>query len=312
MSQSHSPYLPRELERLIFRTAALAAPSEAGHFLVVAWRVKEWVEPLLYRSLVIHSSTHFDTILSAPILKLSPHAFDQLVKRKSQSFFASYVQNLLFYFVSPEDIRRILRVCVGTKSLISQSTASRGVNLLDSLEQLQRLQGALGELFDLKASENSLASLPALSHLTHLEIWDRESTRNPIWAQLLALPALTHLACDSKQWQKLLPDQCNAVLAALRPSGALHAFIVIQYYAGGAPEIDVEPRLRSNPGFVFIRVHQSFPDRRYFSWPDDWSEGILEGNDFWARAEEHIRKRHAGEIGRDQYKLLMPAHQHLY
>ncbi|KAJ7073568.1 hypothetical protein C8F01DRAFT_1360429 [Mycena amicta] len=302
---SHSPYLPQDLERLIFRTAALAAPSEAQNLLIVAWRVKEWVEPLLYRSLVIAPPMHLGTIVSAPILKLSPRTFARLAQRKSPSFFASHVHDLLFYALTPEDIRRILRVCSGTKSLLTQSPASSGA--LDSLKQLQRLHGDFSKFFDPTAeSAASLATLPALSHLTHLEIWDHASTRTAIWAQILTLPALTHLACFARHWEQLLPDQRNAVLTALHPSGALHAFIVIEY-AGGphSPEIDVEPaRLKSTPGFVSIRLVQSLRSTSpYVRWHDVWSDGILGGNDFWARADELIRKRHAGEVGRDEYKL---------
>ncbi|KAJ7073581.1 hypothetical protein C8F01DRAFT_1360439 [Mycena amicta] len=299
---SPSPYLPRELERLIFRTVALAAPSEARSFLFVAWRVKEWVEPLLYRSLVITPSMHFGTIVSAPILKLSPYTFDTLVQRKPPSFFSNCVQNLLFYSVSSEEIRNVLRICVRTKRLLTHWQSPAPYGALDSLEQLQRLQGVFTKFFDLKASATNLSTLPALSHLTHLEVWDKDSTTNSMWAQILALPALTHLACLARRWKLLLPEQRSAILTALHPCGRLHAFIVIQY-AGRPRELDAEPLLKSNPGFVFIQVARSFPGSPYVSWPDNWSDGILEGNDFWARADEHIRKRHAGEIGRDEYKL---------
>ncbi|KAJ7073583.1 hypothetical protein C8F01DRAFT_1075318 [Mycena amicta] len=230
-------------ERLICRMVALAAPSEARDLLFVAWRVKEWVEPLLYRSIVIDSSTHFLS-RAAPILKLSPHAFDKLVERKSPSFFASYVHDLLFYFVSSEDIGRILRVCLATKNLLIHPTAPRGA--VDSLEQLQRLKASF------------------------------------------------------------IPDsgcsffRLNATRSSLRctPCRALYAFLVIQYF-GGPLEINVEPPLKSsNPGFVFIQAVPSPPSRQYFSWMVNWSDGILDRNDFWACADEHIRKRHAREVDR--------------
>ncbi|KAJ7912448.1 hypothetical protein B0H13DRAFT_2660086 [Mycena leptocephala] len=51
-----SPTLPLELECRIFETAALSRPVSIPAMMHVAWRVKHWLEPLLYRTLAFTDS----------------------------------------------------------------------------------------------------------------------------------------------------------------------------------------------------------------------------------------------------------------
>ncbi|KAJ7741701.1 hypothetical protein B0H16DRAFT_1564897 [Mycena metata] len=59
-----SPVLPPELERIIFEMAALLRPTNIPNLMRTAWRVKNWVEPLLYRTVFIQpmlsTSYHID------------------------------------------------------------------------------------------------------------------------------------------------------------------------------------------------------------------------------------------------------------
>ncbi|KAJ6534252.1 hypothetical protein B0H19DRAFT_1185616 [Mycena capillaripes] len=48
MTPLSDPRLPPELECRIFEAVALAHPTKIPQLMLVAWRVKEWVEPLLY------------------------------------------------------------------------------------------------------------------------------------------------------------------------------------------------------------------------------------------------------------------------
>ncbi|KAJ7879703.1 hypothetical protein B0H13DRAFT_1571256, partial [Mycena leptocephala] len=47
------PLLPPELERIIFELAAFVNPASMPSLLLVAPRVKIWIEPLLYETLII-------------------------------------------------------------------------------------------------------------------------------------------------------------------------------------------------------------------------------------------------------------------
>ncbi|KAJ7049402.1 hypothetical protein C8F01DRAFT_1183762 [Mycena amicta] len=303
MKPNSTPCLPPEIERLIFRTAALVSPSNAQTFLLVAFRVKEWVEPLLYHSLVVGSSPYSMLHLSDAILKLTRETFDTLVDRKSPSFLADSVQNILLVGLSIEDVCLILSICSGVKDLfVLSNTAQHGA--LDSLMELQRLKCKVSRCFDLQISSAlRLATQPTLAHLTHLEIFneDRNSAAELIhmWVEILALPALTHLACSWDHWEALLREKNEAILTALYRSGALRAFVIISYSIGQDPDeanANIDGRLKSNPGFVL------FPDGIGL-WAVDWSNGITGEDDLWARADESIRKRRAGELGRDSYEL---------
>ncbi|KAJ7887124.1 hypothetical protein B0H14DRAFT_2696630 [Mycena olivaceomarginata] len=50
---SNPPKLPPELECTIFEIAALARPKMIPSLILVAHRVKHWVEPLLYRVIMV-------------------------------------------------------------------------------------------------------------------------------------------------------------------------------------------------------------------------------------------------------------------
>ncbi|KAJ7073566.1 hypothetical protein C8F01DRAFT_1241857 [Mycena amicta] len=315
MAQSPSPYLPRELERRIFRTAALASPSSARNSMLVACRVKEWVEPMLYRSLFIGSSIHNIYFPSPTIRKLTSYTFDKLLTRKSESFLASSVHNLLLANLYPEHVRKILSTCRHTKQLFffPSAVVDSDSSTLGGELQLRRLKGRVRTFFDLKPPPPAAATtiIPrALARLTHLEIWDPDFTpaeSTLMWAQILALPVLTHVACSSVYWRTFQADLVDTVLAALHPSGSgpLCAFIVIQY--AGEPLVSagnlITPQLKSNPGFVVFP--KGLGGRLgHADWNADWSDGVLEEDDFWTRADDLIHKRRSGEVGREQYELL--------
>ncbi|KAJ7049373.1 hypothetical protein C8F01DRAFT_758943 [Mycena amicta] len=213
MKPNSTPCLPPELERLLFRTAALVSPSDARTFLLVAFRVKEWVEPLLYHSLVIRSPTYSRSHISDTIPNLTRKAFDAfdaLVDSKSPSFLAASVQNLLLVRLSIEDVCLILSICSGVKDLFVLPSSAKHDGALDSLIGLQRPKCKVSQFFDLEIS-SALATQLTLAHLTHLEIFneDRHNAAELIhmWLELLALPALTHLACSWYHWEALPPEK---------------------------------------------------------------------------------------------------------
>ncbi|KAJ7123569.1 hypothetical protein C8R44DRAFT_875759 [Mycena epipterygia] len=55
-SEPANSKLPPELERQIFEIAAHARPVAVLDLILVAWRVKAWVEPLLYRVIFVDGS----------------------------------------------------------------------------------------------------------------------------------------------------------------------------------------------------------------------------------------------------------------
>ncbi|KAF7333276.1 hypothetical protein MSAN_02422100 [Mycena sanguinolenta] len=60
------PKLPPELEYRIFEIAALARPTGIPRLMLVARRVKYWIEPLLYRVVLFHSPSDEHSELGLP------------------------------------------------------------------------------------------------------------------------------------------------------------------------------------------------------------------------------------------------------
>ncbi|KAJ7673641.1 hypothetical protein DFH06DRAFT_1318784 [Mycena polygramma] len=96
--QHCDPRLPPELERLVFEFAALARWSEIPKLMLVAWRVKDWIEPLLYRVIFLTAQW---TPLEAQLSGYPTVPIDALltaVSKKSDAFLDSAVHHIFFDF----------------------------------------------------------------------------------------------------------------------------------------------------------------------------------------------------------------------
>ncbi|TFK58527.1 hypothetical protein BDN72DRAFT_906654 [Pluteus cervinus] len=69
-----TPRLPVELERAIFEDAAQGSRDSIPTLMLLANRVKEWLEPLLYSIVVIHQSSRGLKGYSPPIERLDCYA----------------------------------------------------------------------------------------------------------------------------------------------------------------------------------------------------------------------------------------------
>ncbi|KAK0494563.1 hypothetical protein EDD18DRAFT_348513 [Armillaria luteobubalina] len=96
--------LPTELEREIFETAAYMRPSSALDLVLVARKVRTWIQPLIYEMVTLGTD---DTSLFLRTMDELPVAFfQQNVKRLC-----------LTVSVEPEAAARILATCSGLQSL---------------------------------------------------------------------------------------------------------------------------------------------------------------------------------------------------
>ncbi|KAJ7816012.1 hypothetical protein B0H13DRAFT_2293217 [Mycena leptocephala] len=98
------PTLTIDLEREVFEISALSRPKSIPTLMLVAWRVKTWVEPLLYRTIVVWRSARFAPT-PAPI-EGHPTFYRRtlipIIKSKPTSFFRDSVRHLLIHQI-PED-----------------------------------------------------------------------------------------------------------------------------------------------------------------------------------------------------------------
>ncbi|KAJ7620815.1 hypothetical protein DFH06DRAFT_1105734 [Mycena polygramma] len=184
MLESALPFFPAEFEREIFETAALMSHGEIPTLLRVARRVLIWIEPLLYR--VVRVSNLNGNSLAALL---------RAIESKPADFFQKCVRHPSLEYVPMGDAVRILGICTGVVDLaLNGHVASSELLPILATMSLRRLSAYLDFLF---GGAIDLAH-PAFTYLTHLDVMDLGDTdpENQILAQLLALPALTHIALD--------------------------------------------------------------------------------------------------------------------
>ncbi|KAJ7059415.1 hypothetical protein C8F01DRAFT_214559 [Mycena amicta] len=171
------PRLPEDLERVIFEMTACLHPAARPNLLLVARRVKSWLEPLLYKTLVVDGLT-------------SAHHIVSLATSRPPDFFAKITRRLALSADSHTPTN-ILSLCKGVTHLAIADDILREHQwsiqpVLWSLRNVERLVFAARELRCLDASA------PVFSLLTHLTLLDFSYDKLPPFVS--ALPSLTHLA----------------------------------------------------------------------------------------------------------------------
>ncbi|KAJ6572438.1 hypothetical protein DFH09DRAFT_406927 [Mycena vulgaris] len=284
------PTLPFELERQIFELAALSRPALVPTLLRVAWRVKHWVEPLLYRTLVIDTVDRLDGIPSCSL-----DTFMHIRRNKSASFIRDSVRNLFIYLVSVERTRIIISACTGAENLwliptghpdpIDSSTPRVAV---DSMS-LRHLYCDFEDFCGLIITFGSFAH-PSFSHLTHLELFDglHDEDDDPVhWTGLTALAHLTHLSFDTYKVLALCPHLLTACKS-------LRALVLLRHRPPRKWLEEEFGRLAQDSRFVVMPLDD---------YAEDWQRGVLNGMDYWARADAFIAKKISGEINRRTFFL---------
>ncbi|KAJ7620438.1 hypothetical protein FB45DRAFT_1094607 [Roridomyces roridus] len=274
------PLLPPDLERVIFELAAYLTPLSMPNLMLVAWRVKEWIEPLLYRVAVAgtengwvdQSTRHYPQASISRLLSTSVSPIHHFVRR------------LCLVKPTSADTFSLLSKCPNIENIWASSVALE-------LKQLLKIQP--GRLKHLHCSLRILfhPDLPDFTHtvfagITHLQIFDRLGRFDrAVWTGLASLPRLTHLAFLNDEFITIIPD-------LLRACPALRVLAVVamsKHVERVAPEV-----LREDVRFVWIMCAE---------YMKDWHTGASTGRDFWTRAEEFISMRRTGEVDPLQYRM---------
>ncbi|KAJ7087501.1 hypothetical protein C8R44DRAFT_991351 [Mycena epipterygia] len=274
--------LPPELQRHIFEICALSRPVSIPTLMLVASHVKEWVEPLLYRTVTFHD-TH-----TSMIPAFSSKILAKTLKARPACFFEQAVRHLLLPGGWQPALDRglsvqTLSVCTGIQNLWIAEMA-----LEDMIPSLARLP--LQHLYAhvLPLLRTLTPAHPFFSRITHLELLDL-SNNSESWSGLSRIPHLTHLSFNDHGFILLCPlllETCAslAVLICLNEK-ALWASSPHHSYAAG---------LSHDSRFVVMAC-------AYYI--KDWKMGVHAGQDYWSRAESFIAKRRSGEIDRLQYQI---------
>ncbi|KAJ7131428.1 hypothetical protein C8R44DRAFT_978281 [Mycena epipterygia] len=270
-------FLPPELEREIFEKTALLYPKTIPGLLLVAHRVFTWIHPILYRTLLIKTS-------SPPL-----SAFMRIMRTMpaNSSFFRNSVQNL-FVHQTPwlaAELNLILASCPGITNFVMMSTNPSVLPWLENL-RLERLAISLAQLFDNGCLLNNLTH-PVFVHTTHLDLFDYvHNERARAWPTLALLPALTHLCLHSCVHRV----QLRGVLAE-----CTRLQVLVNMHTTPEREwelADICGKLAiDDPRFVLIALDISIN-----AYARDWEAGRHGKKDFWALADAFVAKKRSGEI----------------
>ncbi|KAJ6552879.1 hypothetical protein B0H19DRAFT_1155124 [Mycena capillaripes] len=250
--------------------------------MLVARRVKEWVEPLLYWVLtVMPASTGSDSLV--PICRLE--ILLRLLSSKPPSFFHFNVETLYIGGIfSPQSevfVPPILAACTGVTSLVVAISVLPHLSALNALQSLSRLSIDLKGLYEHYPLD---FPQPMFRNLMHLEItgflWTRQATHIPaLCTGLTLIPHLTHLAFRQITW-------IDALHLQLRNAPLQRLMCIIFLCSSDGEKKSSWP---SSADQRFVTIGQE-------NFWIDWQRGILAGKDYWTLAEAFIAAKRAREI----------------
>ncbi|KAJ7461188.1 hypothetical protein FB451DRAFT_490354 [Mycena latifolia] len=278
MEPPSPPAFPPELERQIFEICALSRPMSIPKLMLVAWRVREWVEPLFYRTLTIASK---ELEISGPngFAVFSAEVVLSAIKTRPATFFRDSVRNLLLHDNFAGGFTAILSVCTGVENLWLTSVKD-DLSVLKSLP-LKHLYANLDPIFRIFSPAH-----PVFSRITHLELFDYPDDTTVLSSRLPLIPQLTHLSFNHHNLLSICPHllQTCTSLSVLVCHDPWH-----NLRSGSAAALSSDVR--------FVVMHHS-------EFLLDWQMGVYTGLDYWTRAESFIAKRRSGEIDASQCELF--------
>ncbi|KAJ6592598.1 hypothetical protein B0H19DRAFT_1365034 [Mycena capillaripes] len=277
MDDCGPPAFPVELEREIFYVSARSHPLSIPTLMLVAWRVKLWLEPVLYETIVLDDS-------GLHMVKDPVHSSDTLLSLIEQrpSFFRVVVRNLFILWVSNfDDAKTALSRCRSVENLwLSQSHTSP--DLISGIEDLplKRLHCSLDILFGTPEKIDFTHRL--FARITHLELSDNAIRVPEHYCDLAALPNLSHLAFASQKFIPISPTllhTCRSLRVLVFFHLAAWEDALTDYPE--ANEMVKDPRIVVTDCKDYVR---------------DWRRGSHTGIDYWSRAEDLVAKRRSGKV----------------
>ncbi|KAK7028720.1 hypothetical protein R3P38DRAFT_2704579 [Favolaschia claudopus] len=277
------PLLPLDLEREVFETAAIRDRAGIPILLRVCRRVHSWIEPLLYRVILI---TDFYPDSDSPEFAALCATSATFKKRAVRHLFLEYpphddelrtaAQNFLCQLPAIESL------------VLDGDLCTDVLEIMDKM-RLQKLNIRVPS-FSLSSWARSTLSRPLFHSVIHLELY-RDQDHIPTcwddWTALASLSVLTHLCLDDKLAAQIVKPtlgnckQLEVVIWALW-DGTRNAV----YDAQNLSVTDCRLVVMDMPIFE-----------------DDWEEGARFGKDFWVRADAFLAKKRSGEIDKSHFFL---------
>ncbi|KAF7341679.1 hypothetical protein MSAN_02066200 [Mycena sanguinolenta] len=280
------PRLPPELERVIFETAASEWPPMIPTTMLVAWRVKHWIEPLLYR--LVHVSSALTQRRIFPVVPV-----DVLLKaiENQQSSLLEAVEYLFLQDIPASHSSMILgtifSACPRITHLFSMVPLRSNLYTLSSIDCLRHL--AFDALAPLSAEHFDFTH-PLFRNVTHLQLLQRGYGGTSRYSSLSAIPNLTHIAFNSAT----LAVRLRTLLETLPRLQCIVVLSAIQTWDRARDLHRLEPQAASDERFVHIEQND---------FHADWYNSAMGGSNFWDLAEEFLAVRRAGKVPRSMYSI---------
>ncbi|KAJ7027328.1 hypothetical protein C8F04DRAFT_1122599 [Mycena alexandri] len=274
------PRLPLDLERTIFELAALSFPKAIPIFLLIAWRVKKWVEPILYRVLIIAPDT--SGFSDYPVFS------QEIILRKisNPALLQDSVRHLFMDDSTPSaELGKIILACSRVISL-AYSSPEPSQDLFLHKDCLRHLTISVDAFIACLLPESSRDDL--LPNLTHLELLDTFGSLHEfelpadVSRPLALIPNLTHLALNGIQYNASL-------INLLRVDSRL---LCIVLFCDG---VNPDHPLSNDDRVVFVKQHA---DYRL-----DWVRGINTGESYWSLADSFIAARRGSRLNIQHHKI---------
>ncbi|KAF7341878.1 hypothetical protein MSAN_02043400 [Mycena sanguinolenta] len=282
---SSEPRLPRELECKIFEMAALARPTTIPKLMLVSSRVKYWVEPLLYRVLVI-SSEKSDSAHGFPVIANSG-TLHRMMAPKKRHFFRNAVKRIFVRGgVSAAEMEWILRACTHVFDCCALSLSGA------ALAPLTRLRRLTIKMLDFLECCKMDSTHPILASITHLDLRGIcHFVLEDLYPCLSLVSNLTHFAIDSTSHD---PAFQTALCASTRLECILfssHGHLPLSRHE----EMNMEDMIIYDGRFVCMA--------RTIDFYLDWLHHTDTRRDFWAIADAFIQAKRQGKVERSVFTL---------
>ncbi|KAJ7465376.1 hypothetical protein B0H11DRAFT_2240186 [Mycena galericulata] len=281
------PRLPPELEHAIFEISALSWPIAIPNLMLVAQRVKIWVEPILYR-IVFLSEGEPPPVEGFP--RFTFETFLQAIDQKPPEFFKSAVRHLFLddphYRDGGRTLDSILTSCTSITSLFAWTALAVHLSALNALDSLHHLAVNIVDLFG--PNPTGCFAQPLFYNITHLELLDFPAEHLPDAAASLSLiPRLTHFACG----QSIL---CGGLCDVLHSCAHLACIVLLLVHP--MDRIDMKAAGPLLEEMLFVIIYQ-------LDFKVDWLHRASGGKDYWALADAFLAARRTGKVDRSRYYI---------
>ncbi|KAJ6478894.1 hypothetical protein C8R45DRAFT_357063 [Mycena sanguinolenta] len=172
------PRLPPELERGIFEIAALGRPNWIPVLMLVARRVKCWVEPFLYRVVFLQSVSMPEELHN---LGLPNFAMDELDERSHNC-----LRHVLHLLVDSEAERKnwLLASCTGVTNLFAHFRCTPEILI------------SINGFTDITYLTIDVHALSTVTHLELLDFYAQSEEVESVCLNISLIPCLTHIALN--------------------------------------------------------------------------------------------------------------------